>query len=437
MTVTLDRLFALETFGIKLGLQNIERLCEALGHPERHFATLHVAGANGKGSVTAMAHSALLASGLRAARYISPHLSDLSERFVIGGAPVDAVTLHAVADDVLGLAERLKQQGILTVTPTFFEVTTAMAFEMFRRADVEVAVIEVGLGGRFDATNVITPVAGAITTIGIDHQQHLGSTLEAIAAEKAGIIKPGMAIVTGDLPAGAAGVVRQVALDRGAELIEASRGVHVDSTMDDGRARVSFRTPAGAYGPLSLALRGAHQIGNALIAVRLLEAAQARGIAVTRSAIEHGISTTDWPARLELLTLDNGRRVILDAAHNAEGAHALAAYLKRWHPERPALVISVMRDKDIDDILTCLLPVTADVIVTQAPSPRAMPSAELARRVTELHASIGKSTTVIAVPDSAEAIETAFRHADTVCIAGSIFLAGAVREGLKRRAILH
>ena len=129
--------------------------------------------------------------------------------------------------------------------------------------------------------------------------------------------------------------------------------------------------------------------------------------------------------------------MILDAAHNAEGAHALAAYLKRWHPERPALVISVMRDKDIDDILTCLLPVTADVIVTQAPSPRAMPSAELARRVTELHASIGKSTTVIAVPDSAEAIETAFRHADTVCIAGSIFLAGAVREGLKRRAILH
>ena len=195
MTSPLDRLFALETFGIKLGLQNIERLCEALGHPQRSFTTLHVAGTNGKGSVTAMVHAALLAADVRSARYISPHLSDLAERFVIGGAQVDAKTLQAVANDVLDLAERLQRAGTLTVPPTFFEVTTAMAFEMFRRAGVEVAVIEVGLGGRYDATNVITPVAGAITTIGMDHQQHLGSSLAAIAAEKAGIIKAGMTIV--------------------------------------------------------------------------------------------------------------------------------------------------------------------------------------------------------------------------------------------------
>ena len=290
--MSLDRLFALETFGIKLGLENIERLCEALGHPERAFATLHVAGTNGKGSVTAMAHAALLAAGVRAARYISPHLSDLSERFVIGGAPVDSSTLHGVADDVLALAEQLRDRGVLTVPPTFFEVTTAMAFEMFRRAEVEVAVIEVGLGGRFDATNVITPVAGAITTIGMDHQQHLGSTLEAIATEKAGIIKRGMPVVTGDLPPPAMEVVRRVAEERGAQLIEAARDVHVDASMEDGRARVSLRTPSFAYGPVTLALRGAHQIGNAVLAVRLLEVARLGGVEMTRRAIELGLSST-------------------------------------------------------------------------------------------------------------------------------------------------
>ena len=434
---SLDRLFALETFGIKLGLHNIERLCEALGHPQRSFATLHIAGTNGKGSVTAMVHAALVAAGVRSARYISPHLSDLAERFVIGRTPVDPVMLQTVADDVLALAERLQRDGTLSVPPTFFEVTTAMAFEMFRRARVEVAVIEVGLGGRYDATNVITPVAGAITTIGMDHQQHLGSTLTAIAGEKAGIIKPGMAVVTGDLPPDALAVVRRVAAERDAELIEASRDVQIDSTMEEGRARVFLRTPVRAYGPVRLALRGAHQVGNALIAVRLLETAHRAGVEVPRDAIERGLSETEWPARLELLTLENGRRVLIDAAHNADGARALAAYLKRWHPDRPALVISVMRDKDVDDILHCLLPVTADVVTTQAPSPRALPAAELARRVAAMRSNAGQDGVIVAIADPAEAVAAALERADTVCIAGSIFLAGAVRDGLKRRAILH
>ena len=153
----LDRLLSLETFGIKLGLENISRLCEGLGHPERSFASLHVAGTNGKGSVTAMAHSALRASGLRTARYTSPHLADITERFVIDDAPVDAATFDQVARDVLDLADDLARTGALRASPTFFEATTAIAFELFRRARTQVAVIEVGLGGRFDATNVIAP----------------------------------------------------------------------------------------------------------------------------------------------------------------------------------------------------------------------------------------------------------------------------------------
>ena len=437
MTSPLARLFDLENFGIKLGLQNIETLCAALGHPERSFTSLHVAGTNGKGSVTATAHTALMAAGVRTGRYSSPHLVDLAERFFIDHAPVDAAVLSQVADDVLTVSDELQKDGTLTVTPTFFEVTTAMAFEMFRRAGVEAAVIEVGLGGRFDATNVITPAVCAITTIGMDHQQHLGSTLASIAFEKAGIIKPGVPVVVGEVAPEAMAVIRQVAEERGAPLIEASAGVRVEATMEEGRARVTLATPAGGYGPVVLSLRGAHQIGNAVVAVRLLEEARAGGLIVPPDAIETALTETEWPARLELITIENGRRVLLDAAHNADGAQALAAYVERWHPERPALVISVMRDKDLEDILAALVPVTSHVVATQAPSPRAVPVAELAARVRDVQRRIGRDPAATAVLEPLAAIDAAMQRSDLVCIAGSIFLAGAVRDALTRRAILH
>ncbi|HVZ20809.1 MAG TPA: folylpolyglutamate synthase/dihydrofolate synthase family protein [Vicinamibacterales bacterium] len=424
----LDRLFALETFGIKLGLENISQLCTALGHPERAFTSLHVAGTNGKGSVTAMAHAALRAAGVHAARYTSPHLSHLAERFVIDDQPVDDATLEAVAADVLACADRLQATGTLSVPPTFFEATTAMAFELFRRAGVEVAVFEVGLGGRFDATNVLAPVAGAITTIGFDHQQHLGKSLEQIAFEKAGIIKSGMTIVAGALPPAAMQIVRSAAAQRGARLVEAAADSDTQWEMRDGRAHLRVRTPLASYGPLTLALRGEHQIGNAVVAARLLESSGLVPGRVPHEAIAAGLASADWPARLEELALPGGKRVIIDAAHNEEGATALAAYLRRWHPGRPALVLGVMRDKDLQPILDALLPVTSAVFATAAPTPRARPADELA-------AQIGGGVTVIPDPDAA--IARALETADTVCVAGSIFLVGAVRDGLKRRAILH
>ena len=424
----LDRLFSLETFGIKLGLENISRLCEALGHPERSFATLHVAGTNGKGSVTAMAHAALLAAGLRTARYTSPHLADITERFVIGDRAVDAATFNAVAHDVLDLADSLIADGTLRVLPTFFEATTAIAFELFRRANTQVAVIEVGLGGRFDATNVITPVAGAITTIGFDHQQHLGKTLEQIAFEKAGIIKTGMTIVAGALPSPAMRVVRNAAAQRGARLIEAARDSRVEWEMRDGRAYMRVQTPMRSYGPVTLALRGEHQVGNAVVAIRLLESSGAVSGRIGAAAIAAGLASADWPARLEVLTLRDGKRVIIDAAHNEEGAAALAMYLRRWHPERPALVIGVMRDKELRPILDALLPVTSAVFATAAPTPRARPAEDLAAHIGD--------RSVVTEPDPEQAIDRALRTADTVCVAGSIFLVGAVRDGLRRHAIL-
>jgi dihydrofolate synthase/folylpolyglutamate synthase len=434
--VSLDRLFALETFGIKLGLQNMQTLCAALGHPERTFTSLHVAGTNGKGSVTALTHRALLAGGVRAARYVSPHLVDLSERFVIGGSPVDSVTLQQTADDVLALVDRLRSNGTLSVMPTFFEVTTALAFEMFRRAGIEVAVIEVGLGGRFDATNVITPAASAITTIGMDHQQHLGSTIAAIAREKAGIIKRGVPVVVGDLPPDALAVVRAVASAHDADVIEAHRDVRAQVTMEDGRARVRIETPGGQYGPLVLSLRGVHQVANAVVAVRLLETARGCGIPMPPAAIADALTDTAWPARLELFTLEEGRRVLLDAAHNPDGAQALASYLQAWHPEKPTLVISVMRDKDLDQILAALIPVTSSVIATRAHPIRAIAEGELAARIADLQKRLGREVAVTTIAEPAAAVAAALEGSNSVCVAGSIFLAGAVRDALNQRAIL-
>ena len=438
----LDRLFALETFGIKLGLENISTLCAALGHPERAFRTLHVAGTNGKGSVAAMTHAALVAGGLRAARYTSPHLIDLTERFVIGQHAVDLAVLERTVATVLACADRLQESGELRVPPTFFEAATATAFQLFHDSGVEVAVIEVGLGGRFDATNVITPDVGAITTIGYDHQQHLGDTLEEIAFEKAGIIKPGMTVVMGALPPAAQEVVRRVAADRGATVIAADDQVRVTSEMCDGAARMSLVTPADSYGPLTLGLRGSHQVANALVAVRMLEAMREHGVSVARDAVEKGLASPDWPGRLEVFELPGGRRVLMDAAHNIDGATALADYLEQWYGEPPALVFGVMRDKDVDPMLRALLPQVRSLICTAARTTRALPPEDLARRAAQVAAEIALADgrpalpiTVVADPD--EAVNVALERFSTVCVAGSIFLAGAVRDGLRRRALLR
>jgi dihydrofolate synthase/folylpolyglutamate synthase len=429
----LDRLFALETFGIKLGLENITRLCAALGYPQRAFRSLHVGGTNGKGSVTAMAHTALIAAGIRAARFTSPHLADVTERFVIGDEPVNRHQLEQVTNEVLDCADGLRAAGRLAGHPTFFEATTAIAFELFRRAHVEVAVIEVGLGGRFDATNVISPIAAAITSIGIDHERFLGHTLDAIAYEKAGIIKPGIPLVIGALPREAHSVVTAVASGKNAAVIEAA--VHTRAHVEpiDGASHVLIATPADQYGPLTLALRGDHQVGNAVVAVRLLEVAREAGIAVSRRAIERGLANVAWPGRLELIRLTDGKQVLLDAAHNADGARALAAYLHRSHPERPALVLGMMRDKNLAATIGALMPAVSSVIATAADTPRAIPARELAARIAAQAAAVP----VLVEPEPGIAVSRALERSATVCVAGSIFIVGAVRDELLRRAILR
>ena len=270
MSIPFDYLFSLERLGMKFGLENIAALCAALGHPERAFASVVVAGTNGKGSVTAMVETALRAAGHRTARYTSPHLVRLEERFVIDGREVETRGTARRARRRAGggrVADRAA--ATLEAPPTFFECTTAVAFELFRRARVEIAVLEVGLGGRLDATNVVTPIATAITSIDFDHQAQLGNTLESIAREKAGIIKPGIPVVCGPLPEAAARVSATSAKRSSAPLIRARDVVQiVPRAMDD---TIDVRAGLAIARRRHARARGRHQRDNAAVAVALLD----------------------------------------------------------------------------------------------------------------------------------------------------------------------
>jgi len=400
----LSYLFSLEHFGIKFGLENITAIVERLGRPDRTFKSVHVAGTNGKGSVTAMVDAALRAAGHRTARYTSPHLTDLSERFVIGGRPVAHDTLVCAVATVRDVVESLRFDGTLGVQPTFFEVTTAVAFELFRRAEVEIAVLEVGLGGRLDATNIVSPVVTAITSIALDHQLYLGSTLAEIAFEKAGIIKAGVPVVVGPVDPESLSVIARVANERGATLIRA--------------------TPADAAA-FTLGLHGDHQRANAGVAVRLLEQLTARGVGVPSDAVARGLANPEWPGRLDQRRLPDGRELLLDAAHNPAGAAALASYLTAESQRRP-LVFAAMRDKDIDGMFRILLPAIGAAVMTRASNPRSADPGMLA----DSARTIAPALPIAIEPSSADALAAAWRMSPRIVVAGSIFLLGDVMQQL-------
>jgi dihydrofolate synthase/folylpolyglutamate synthase len=400
----LEYLFGLEHFGIKFGLDNIRTILQALDHPERAFKSVHIAGTNGKGSVTAMVESALRASGHRSARYTSPHLMHLNERFVIDGRSVPDDRLIDAAEDVRRTIEQLRRAGALEVHPTFFEATTAVAFELFRRAQVEIAVVEVGLGGRLDATNVLMPEAAAITSIALDHQLYLGSTLAAIAREKAGIIKPQVPVVAGPLDPEADAVITAIARENGAPLVRA--------------------TPADVA-TRAIGLPGEHQRANAAVAVKLLETLGARGLAVAPGAIDAGLQHPSWPGRLDRRRLANGRELILDAAHNPAGAAALARYLAGSGLREP-LVFAAMRDKDVRGMFEQLLPSARSLVLTRARTARSADPNELAN----VAGQVAPALPIGVEPVLSNALDRAFSESPRILVAGSIFLLGDVMEQL-------
>jgi dihydrofolate synthase/folylpolyglutamate synthase len=420
----LQYVFSLEQFGVKLGLDHIRSLCSALGNPQRAYHTIIVAGTNGKGSVTAMVDRALGAAGHRSARYISPHLFRLEERFAVNGREITHEALEATAEKVVRAIHDLLARGVLAAPPTFFEATTAIAFEAFRDARAEIAVLEVGLGGRLDATNIAEPLVVAITSIDRDHEQQLGHTLREIAFEKAGVIKPGRPAIIGPLAGEARAEILRVAGERGAPAVEALDGVTFDASGGGAQLTLTLRTPVREYPPIPLALAGRHQVTNAIVSVRVLEALESQGVPVGEAAVVEGLSTVRWPGRLEWIDVADGS-LLLDAAHNPAGAASLADYLRELPSELP-LVFGAVKGKDVRGMLEVLLPRVSRVIATEAPTPRAQRSEEIARQIRAVHPSMN----VAIEPDPIAASRSALRDCRKAIVAGSIFLIGEVRGRL-------
>jgi dihydrofolate synthase/folylpolyglutamate synthase len=387
----LTALYARVPLGIRLGLEGMRAACAAAGHPERAFDVVHVAGTNGKGSVSAMVEAMARTAGLRTGLYTSPHLSRFAERIRIDGEPLDDRALAPLLTDALTRAPDL----------SFFETATLAAFLAFREAKVDVVVLEVGLGGRLDATNVVpTPRAAAITRIALDHQDRLGETLVQIAREKAGIAKPGLDLVLGPMSPEVKAAIDEVAHAAGATTRFA---------LDDEDA-------AEVAGLSRLGLPGAHQRANACVAYVL-----GRAIDLPHAACEQGLIIARWPGRLETVVTSAGP-VLLDAAHNPDGAGALADHLASlgFPPERLALVFGVLADKAWPEMLDRLAPMAATRVYVTPQGRAAVPRPTLVAR----HA--GKEA-----PDVTQALIEARRGVGPeglVVVTGSILLVGEARS---------
>jgi dihydrofolate synthase/folylpolyglutamate synthase len=405
-------------FGVKFGLDTIRALVAELGHPERAFATLLVSGTNGKGSVVAAVDAVLRASGRRTGRYTSPHLVRVNERIAVNGRDVTDHDFEIAVRRVRAAAARLVRRGTLAAHPTFFEALTAAALVHFRRKRVEVAVLEVGLGARLDATNVADPIASAIVSVALDHQVYLGRTLTSIAREKAGVMRRGRPTVVGPLPAAALGAVRGQARASGARLVEAPRGSRVVVRGD----LVDLRTPLRSYSGVR-PFPGAHQRDNLLVAVRLLEEARAAGLDVALDTVPAAVSGARWPGRLEWI--DGDPPLLLDGAHNPAGARALAAHLAGRGPF--VLLFAAMNDKDLAGLARPLFPRARAVVLTRPRLPRATEPDELSRRLGRLAARAHREPGVSRALARARRLARAEGPGVPVVVAGTLFLVGEVK----------
>lgn len=416
---SLDRLYGLQKHGIKPGLGTIREILDRLGRPQDAYPVLHIGGTNGKGSTAAMAAAVLQAAGHRVGLYTSPHLVDFRERIRVDGVAIGEETVAALTETVGRVADGGPE-------PTFFEFTTAMAFQHFAERRVEVAVIEVGMGGRFDATNVVTPLVSVVTNVALDHQEFLGHDVASIAAEKAGIIKRGVPVVVGRLVPEAGEVLRAAARAAGSPLFAWGQDF---ATSGDTLTGFDYRGLRRAWPGLTCPLAGAHQLENAACALAALEAASER-LDLPDAAVLTGLPQTAWEGRLEVA--DRKPLLLLDGAHNPAAGEALAAYLTAWrraHPDgRVVLVLGMMRDKDCRAFLGLLRPLADRLILTEAQIARAAPVGELAACLQ------GEGPPPELEPLPANAVARARQLAspqDLICVTGSLMLVGDVKAHLR------
>jgi len=413
----------LELHGIKLGLESITALAAALGDPQDRFLSIHVAGTNGKGSVAAMLAGILAAHGLRTGLYTSPHLVRVEERVRIDGRAIAPRRFLDRLEEIKGVADRLMAEKRLLDHPTYFEVLTALAFVEFAEREVDVAVLEVGMGGRFDSTNVVRPLVSVITTIAKDHEKYLGATLDRIAFEKAGIVKPGVPVVCGVRGGTALQVIRRAARERGAPLVEVfGKGRSLETRPGRGGYRFVYRGERGSYA-LAPGPAGRHQGANAATAVAAAEVLARVWKPLDKAKVVAAIRDTRWEGRLE--TVRRRPLVLLDGAHNVEGAEALAAHIRDVVRRRVVLVFGAMEDKDLRAMARVLFPLASAVVLTRVPYRRAAtPEALLA-------AAPPFKGPVFLEPDTRRAVELALSVSGgrtPVVIAGSLFLVGEVKR---------
>lgn len=401
---------------VKWDLERIETLLAALGSPHRQGRFIHVAGTNGKGSTSAMMASALRAAGLRIGLYTSPHLVDPRERIQIDGQWVSESAWCAAFDEVHAAVEDLLARDRIDTHPSFFETVTAMAFVAFARAQVEAVVLETGLGGRLDATNVIDPEISVITPIDFDHEAFLGSSIESIAAEKAGIIKANRPAVFAAQRPAAFGVLERRALEMSAPVTLSSVWRVGDLQLEKFGSR--FTLCRDEQIPIECPLAGAHQVENARTAVAALNV-----FGLSAADISAGIARASWPGRLERVAVNPD--IILDGAHNPAGARALAAYIRQFYTGEPVrIVYGAMRDKAVDEVIGALFPLAAEIVLTAPDQPRALNPESLAAAAD--HPDIRVAKTI------AEALRMARARPMTTFITGSLFLVGEARAVLDR-----
>jgi dihydrofolate synthase / folylpolyglutamate synthase len=428
----------------KFDLAHMQVLLRALNHPEQMFPSMLIAGTNGKGSTAATLASILHASGLKTALYTSPHLIRINERIRINGVEItddDFARLHGEVDRV---ADRLVEVGELPWHPSFFEMMTAIALLQFARERVDVAVLEVGMGGRLDATNVVEPLVSVIADISLDHQKFLGNTVGEIAREKAGIIRPGGVVVTLPQQPEANDVIGNTILDLDAVGVSAvqyvppvSPGITESRVATTENNSLRSRYPLQVMGTEILVespLVGRHQLRNVALAIAAAEELSKKGLAgITPQSIERGIRETRWPGRFQVLPAEGGRpEIVLDVAHNPAGAWALRSALSEQYDDRPLVfVFGAMRDKAISEMTEILFPLALRVIATRPDNPRAASPEEI------LQAGNRTGTEIEIVPEVRAALERARACAEgnaVVVVTGSIYLVGEVIGLLGTRA---
>lgn len=415
-------------FGCRPGLDRTAKLLDLLGNPHKKLRLIHVAGTNGKGSTAAMISNILSSAGYSTGTYISPHLYRNTERMTIDGKEITEKDFVTFAVEVLDMVKLMGEKGL--EEPTQFEMYTAMAFLYFERKKVDFAVIEVGLGGRFDATNVIDPILSVITSISYDHIEILGDSIEDIAYEKAGIIKKGSTVVLyPQLYPEAAAVVEKVCREKDAILIKVDEATVMPKEYNTNGQVIDFKYLDYDIKDMKLPLIGDHQLKNTAVALTAIAELDKIGYSISVEAARKGIGTVKWPCRLSIVSTEP--LILIDGAHNEDGINSLYSALTKYFNNRKIIfVIGMLKDKDYGYAIRKLMPIAYHVVATEPLSERSLPAGEMVEAVKPYCSSVS------AEPDIAKAVEkakTLYGKDSMICICGSLYLAGSAYEYLVSR----